>query len=310
MKTSLVGYLRLVRFPLIFTAIADSWAFYVLSVGGGRVDWQMLVSLAVCSAGLICFGMAFNDLLDFRKDEQLDPRRPIPSGQISTAEAAIVVAMSLLLAAVAAYMNMPWMTLGAGVVAVLIAGYNGLLKRWPAVGIIFLGLIRFHHAALVDGAWGGAFIFQPLVLMNHVILISVAAYRLEEKDPPLTRLSGILLAVSWIAINAAAVLIAGWQEFGYITLPTIPWSELVLPAIAFCVFVMIGTVILFHHRIKTAHARAAWLMRIGLPWLIVYDATFLIDETHWPWAIAVGGLAVLFILSSWGIRALETRSRQ
>jgi len=308
MIRSLLGCLRLVRFPLVFTAIADSWAFYLLTRAGWPVDGRMMVSLAVCSAALLCFGMAFNDLLDFRKDLVVNPRRPIPAGQISTAEAAIVVILCLAVAGVTGFLNRPYLCLGAGIVAVLIALYDGLAKRWPFIGLVLLGLIRFHHAALAHGAWGGAFIWQPLWLMNHVVLISVIAYRLEEKQPPLSRVGGVVLACLWLAPNVAALGIAGWQAHGTLGLPPIPWRQLLWPAAASCAFVTIAAVILFDRCFKTDHARAGWLMRVGLPWLIVYDAAFVAGTDLWPWAIVLGGMAGLFVLSSWAIGALERKA--
>jgi hypothetical protein len=307
MKSTLVGYLRLVRFPLIFTAIADSWAYYLLASGTAGVDGWLLGKLAVCSGALLCFGMAFNDLLDYPKDIQLNPRRPLPAGQVATAEAALVVGGMLLVAGVVSFFNRPWMMLGAGLVAVLIALYNGLLKRWPAVGLLLLGLIRFHHAAIWHGGWGGRFIFQPWWLMNHVLLISVVAYRLEAKQPPLGRLGAWALAVLWVACNAVILLVAGWQEHGTVGLPSVPWAQLLWPAIACCAFVVIGTLVVFARRLRTDSARARWLMRVGLPWLIVYDAAFVASTNRWPWAIAIGGLAVLSVLSSVAIRAMQAR---
>ena len=78
----MVSYLKLFRFPLVFTAIADSAAGYLVACGG-RPDPLVLALLAVASSGLYMFGMAGNDLADAERDRALHPERVLPSGRIT-----------------------------------------------------------------------------------------------------------------------------------------------------------------------------------------------------------------------------------
>src|SRR5947208_8110433 len=101
-------WLRLVRAPLAPTAACDAVACAMLARGPGlslvaRDDLpapHVLDLLALAGTSLLVYaaGMAGNDLADRRRDAVLHPDRPLPSGRIRPATAAIVV---LLLAAAA-----------------------------------------------------------------------------------------------------------------------------------------------------------------------------------------------------------------
>ncbi|HXX95082.1 MAG TPA: hypothetical protein VEN81_15760, partial [Planctomycetota bacterium] len=75
----MIAFLKLFRFPLVFTAIADSAAGYL--VVGRSADLFILALLAVTSAGLYCFGMAMNDIADRDRDREIAPNRVLPSGR-------------------------------------------------------------------------------------------------------------------------------------------------------------------------------------------------------------------------------------
>ena len=77
--------LKLVRFPGVFTALADVLAGYmcVRFSGGSKGEPELLLYLLAAGACLYMGGMSFNDVLDMEKDRESRPRRPIPSGSIS-----------------------------------------------------------------------------------------------------------------------------------------------------------------------------------------------------------------------------------
>jgi len=77
-----IAILKLFRFPLVFTAIADSAAGYAL-LGGWVKAPATLGLLAVASSGLYFFGMALNDIADRERDRTLAPGRGLPSGKLS-----------------------------------------------------------------------------------------------------------------------------------------------------------------------------------------------------------------------------------
>lgn len=82
-------YLRLVRFPLVFTAVADSLAGYVVGLRRGTdpIDPLVVSLLAVISSTLYMIGMACNDIADRNRDRLLHPDRVLPSGALTRKQA-------------------------------------------------------------------------------------------------------------------------------------------------------------------------------------------------------------------------------
>src|SRR5438046_709134 len=98
----LLALLQLTRAALAFTAIADAWTVFLLSVEEDHQQMGLkiatMIVIAVVSFGLYAFGMALNDLLDARRDRIFAPRRPIPSGRIQP-RSALIISLLLLMAA-------------------------------------------------------------------------------------------------------------------------------------------------------------------------------------------------------------------
>src|SRR5881396_1247258 len=75
----LLTLLQLTRMALVFTAIADGLCTVMLSAQ--QVARQVLASAGI-SVGLYGFGMSLNDIIDRRRDSQISPHRPLPSGRV------------------------------------------------------------------------------------------------------------------------------------------------------------------------------------------------------------------------------------
>ncbi|HEX8947610.1 MAG TPA: UbiA family prenyltransferase, partial [Dissulfurispiraceae bacterium] len=80
------AYLRLMRLPDIFTAIADVLAGYLIA-SGPHVKWPEIAHLILSTSAIYAGGCVLNDLLDKKADEKDRPDRPIPSGMVSVREA-------------------------------------------------------------------------------------------------------------------------------------------------------------------------------------------------------------------------------
>ncbi len=140
--------LRLTRFPLVFTAVADSAAGYLLARAPRPVEWRVLVLVPLASALLYACGMVFNDVFDHRRDKERHPERPIPSGLVSVQAAKrfglALFVIGAVLAAIAHF--------AAGVAAfavfVAIVLYNGALKERGILGAISMGSVRFLNFAM------------------------------------------------------------------------------------------------------------------------------------------------------------------
>src|SRR5262245_6629898 len=80
-RGGILPWLRLIRLPNVFTAIADVAMGY-LFVRHAVDSWLLFGFLACASASLYTSGMVFNDLFDYEVDARERPYRPLPSGQV------------------------------------------------------------------------------------------------------------------------------------------------------------------------------------------------------------------------------------
>lgn len=196
------GHLRLLRLPLIGTTVADVWAGYfgaraLLALGpaateaGGAsaapaapVALAELALLHLAAACLYGAGMTLNDVFDARRDRALHPERPIPSGAVS-ARAAAAQGGALLAAGVGlAGLAGPAHGALAGLLAIAILLYDGLLKRWPIPGGLAMGLVRYLDVQIGVGiAIGGAFAwgFQPAVFLGLYVFVLTYLSTFEER---------------------------------------------------------------------------------------------------------------------------------
>ncbi len=152
MNPCVLAYLRLVRLPTLFTALADIFLGFLLTHSSfvsdeGPSPLPSFLLLCAASAGLYLSGMVFNDYFDRLIDAEERPNRPIPSGAISAASA-FRLAAALMLAGVAsaACVGIP-STIVALSLCVLIVGYDGGLKKTP-LGPLLMGSCRVGNVLL------------------------------------------------------------------------------------------------------------------------------------------------------------------
>lgn len=331
----LLPVLQLTRMALVFTAIADSTCALLLRAAAARLrqdpagsepvwaylDARQLVATAVVSMGLYGFGMSLNDIIDRRRDTTVAPTRPLPSGRIGVVGAHVVCAL-LALAALAGGAWFAWAGVPHGWVTLAVVIWTGLLITfydtagkylvWP--GLVCLGLIRFFHALVpapeIPVLW------HPLLLLNHVAILSAVAYRWEQKRPPLTPPQGRVVLIALAVIDAAAIGLCAMLRRGVraradagapladagaalVPAPALPgplWPTpwLALPAGAMLLFVALG--LWMRHRYGPNREAGQALMLYGLLWLIVYDACFALAYAGWVPAAVIAGLLPL----AWG----------
>ena len=335
----LLSLLQLTRMALVFTAVADGLCTILLAAQrraelegtslSPQLDGRRVLAAAAVSVGLYGFGMSLNDIIDRRRDSQISPHRPIPSGRLGLAAAhfvcAALIAMALWAGALYSVMarnpasqnvtpashnlaqasqpvthTSPWI---AGAAAnwmslvlvvwtgMLIAFYDLAGKYLVALGLLTLGLIRFFHALVP--APHVPVLWHPLWLLNHVVILSTFAYGWEEKRPPLTRRHWWAVLGGLGAIDAMLIALVANRRApsgeGLLQALRIE-PGLALPAVASLAFVLLA----WRVRRKSASSREAGqaLMLYGLLWLIVYDAAFVAGYTGNPLAT----LAVLALL--------------
>jgi hypothetical protein len=313
--------LQFTRFVLVFTAISNAQASILLSAGlrateekpwHAWLDWRLMVAMAVTSVGLYAFGMSLNDIVDRRRDAQLAADRPIPSGRIGVGFAHVVCAFLLCIASGGA----TWLTLHTAqpiltgslfaATVLLIVFYDAAGKYLVPLGLIALGLIRLIHAILPDPSvplpW------HPLLLLNHVTILSAVAYAWEQKRPALSKKHAVLIGSGLLLINGAVLTLLlvrraerlpeHWTNDLHVS------NALIWPAIAAVIFFMVGGMI---RRQQPDPRRAGkTLMLVGLLWLIVYDAAFVVGHVHWLPGIALLSLGLVAWL---GVRVMRLWAR-
>lgn len=321
LSRNLLTLLQFTRFVLVFTAISNSQASILLAAGlqsthdvswYALLDWRVMVAAAITSTGLYAFGMSLNDIVDRRRDAQFAADRPIPSGRIGVRVAHVICALLLIIACSGA----TWLTsrspqpaITASIYAVtvlLIFFYDAAGKYLVPLGLIALGLIRLFNAILPDPSvplpW------HPLLILNHVTILSAVAYSWEQKRPALSKKHVVLIASGLALINAVVLglllfrraerLPGDWMTDLHVS------NALVWPVIAAVVFFMLGGMI---RRQQPDPRRAGkTLMLVGLLWLIVYDAAFVVGHVHWLPGVLLLSLAFLAWL---GVRAMRLWAR-
>lgn len=289
--------LQLTRIALVFTAISNSVAAMLLlakwspTVRGGS-PWDVLTAwnlaaVVIMSVGMYGFGMSLNDIIDRRRDSQIAPGRPLPSGRIGVRAAhwvCFAMAVLAILGAVAyawGTRNWPASVVVAGLTLGLIFFYDVAGKYLVAGGLISLGLIRFFHAVIA--APSVPLLWHPLLLLNHVALLSTVCYGLEDKRPRLSRGHWLAVVIGLVAINVlsvAAVLYRRYDAAGGDVLRAL-WIApgLWLAGAAAAGFIVAAIVI----RRGSPDARSAGqtLMLLGLLWVIVYDAAIVAGYVDW-----------------------------
>jgi UbiA prenyltransferase family len=323
----LLPLLQLTRMALVFTAIADSQCALLLrwSIPGWRgpmpaslgqqmlamspaarraisqqemlaILGQQMLAMALVSVGLYGFGMSLNDIIDRRRDAQIAAGRPLPSGRVGIITAhviCIILALMALLGGGYYARIVPgdmhgWLSfalvIGTGL---LIAFYDAAGKYLVGPGLLSLGFIRFCHAVIPSPEL--PLLWQPLLLLNHVTILSTVAYVWEEKRPALTRIHwwGVLGGLA--LFDALAISVVAWRRYEGSVAGALQISDgLMLPLAAAMLFVAVAATL--RRTAPTRRVAGQKLMLFGLLWLIVYDACFA--------GIYVGALAgvLLFLL--------------
>ena len=136
MMPKLLSYLRLLRIPNVFTAIADI-AMGFLFVTHSLVPAGGFFLLVVATCGLYLAGMVLNDVFDVEVDRVERPERPVPSGEVSLPTARII-GFALLLVGVVAERLVPLL---ARMLA--LAGIVGAVRWWLVAVAVPLPVLGF-----------------------------------------------------------------------------------------------------------------------------------------------------------------------
>ncbi|TXT26985.1 MAG: 4-hydroxybenzoate octaprenyltransferase [Planctomycetota bacterium] len=189
MNPRVLAYLRLLRLPTVFTALADIFLGFLLThptliSDEGPNTLPSFLLLCAASAGLYLSGMVFNDYFDRLIDSQERPNRPIPSGAILPATA-LRLAAGLMLIGLGSAAAVGPLSLGVAVAvsAAILAYDGGLKKTW--LGPLVMGACRSGNVLLGASAVGSLFEFVstsrwPIAIGLGIYIAGVTLFARQE----------------------------------------------------------------------------------------------------------------------------------
>lgn len=256
------AYFELVRLPNIFTAIGDPLAGFLFA-GGLLGDWKRFTPILLCSACLYAAGIALNDICDARRDRTSRPGRPIPSGRIPPAHAALLVFVLLCAGLLAAALRGKDTFMMAMCLVGSIVLYNVVLKKTHAAPTI-MGLCRALNLALgmvvVDGLSPSWHLVVAVGLMWLYVASLTWFARTEERPGHRGRLA--------LALAGLVAAVAG-QAGLHLILPGTAPTQLVF------LVVMVAIALRFGHAAvrepSPAHTQKA--VTVFLLGILVFDAS-------------------------------------
>ncbi len=212
---SVRAYLQLMRFPAVFTAMADVFLGFTLNRVRFADDPWALGLLVAASSCLYLAGMIFNDVFDRQVDAQERPNRPIPSGRVSV-PSAIALGAVLILAGIGAASTVGLNSLFVAVLlTAFILAYDGWAKK-TVFGPVVMGGCRFLNVILGASSlprafqvWGISPLQSPQLWIATGLGIYIAGVtwfaRQEAKQSDRRHLMGALTVA-----NAGLLLLLGW----------------------------------------------------------------------------------------------------
>lgn len=305
---------------LVFTAIADSLCALMLWARWENDPavlnpWR-IAGVVIVSIGLYGFGMALNDIIDRRRDRTMAAHRPLPSGRIGLTTAyaiCLLLGLLTLIGGIVLIATAPADDQAAGWASMLLIFWTATLivfydlagKYLVAVGLLTLGFVRFFHALIPAPQW--PLVWHPLLLLNHVTILSAVAYRWEQKRPSLTDLHWRGLLGALALVNVMVVGLVFWLRYrSGVSFSEILWIQpgLLLPIAAAMLFGAVAYSIYWWS--DTPRQAGQNVMLYGLLWLIVYDACFVAGYVDWMWGL---GLLILLPISFLSVQAMRWWSR-
>lgn len=186
---------ELIRFPNLFTAVADTLAGYALAHAllgrdAGEFGFTALFSAMAISAMLYAAGATLNDVADFHRDKIFRPERPLAREALSV-DFALRLALVLIFAAFFTALLLGAETaVAVFLLIIFIMAYNFLFKDWPILGPVSMGLCRAANMFTGMAAAGTGFaliasynaVRMPLVLLFGYVMVLTSISLFENRE--------------------------------------------------------------------------------------------------------------------------------
>jgi len=295
---SIAGYLRLLRWPGAVTAAANAGTGYLLVRDAGGTGARAAgVAIGVAAALVYLGGVVLNDVFDARRDAEIHPGRPLPSGQAARGPAAVLAAALLVAGCVVAgTLAGPLAAAGSAAAAACAVLYDAGGKRWRVPGSVLMGGARacnaiagmLASAVTLDAATSlsrDEVLAYPLVVGGYTLLLTFASTFEGRRPTP-------------VLAGSLAVLLVLPPAFAWPLFPSSWWWAPALPLVPLAVTLVSGA---RDAQVPEGPGLGALIRRAVFGFLLV-DATFLMGIEYWDWGFRL-------ILVYVGMRFLLARLR-
>ena len=172
----LARYDRPIGFWLLFWPCAFSLAMVAMAIPSLGFNWWTLILMFIGAIAMRGAGCTLNDIIDADLDAQVERTRsrPIPSGDLTRQQAALFLSAQLLVGFMI-ICQFNWLTMGLGVLSLVLVGIYPFMKRvtwWPQ---LFLGL-AFSWGALVGWTSEADSLSLPPLLLYLGSILWVIGY--------------------------------------------------------------------------------------------------------------------------------------
>lgn len=217
----MLPYLRLLRLPNVFSAIADvlmGWFVAKLTwtwQESTPVEFAQLGLLVGASVCLYLAGLVLNDVFDYEVDQVERPERPLPAGEIPFATAR-TLGWTLLGSGVICGVLATWVSgqmycaATAVVIALAVVGYNAGLKNTP-VGPVVMGSCRWLNILLGMSAGAAPWPVWQLLLAAGigVYIVGVTVFARGEAEQSARG----RLILGWVVMLGGLALLWGVPRY-------------------------------------------------------------------------------------------------
>lgn len=178
LKEKIFAYLQLMRFPNLFTSIADVLAGYLI-VKGLKIGGLELLALFLSTSFIYGGGCILNDFRDRKLDALERPQRPIPSGRVSTPEALILSIIFFGIGLITAFWAGKACFFVASLLVLLAVTYDVFTKDKPVLGPVTMGACRGANLLLgmsLSSHWSGTVILFPFISFTYVFALTTLSH--------------------------------------------------------------------------------------------------------------------------------------
>ena len=259
--------------------------------------WLLLGQTALAVSLFYIAGMALNDVVDARVDQQERPKRPIPSGRISF-KAAVIFIILCFAGGIALIIPLGIMPLlfSFGLI-ITIAAYD-LIHKKVAASVLLMGACRGWIYLIAAAAWTGwAGWTQEGWLMIAVFCIAITAYTVGITVVARSEISQTMDSRKWFAVAMPLIVLSV-----VLVVPRIPTADIwqgnaMIAAVALAYWLGLAVRHVFAKPPRTIKAVLTWLSGISL-----VDAYFLCVLGQPPMIALAAGLC--FALTHAGHRKI------